>query len=40
MIKITVPNNNIQERRYIIEIIFNQFLEIEYQIVENQISGL
>lgn len=38
MIKITVPNNNIQERRYIIEIIFNQFLEIEYQIVENQIS--
>lgn len=32
MIKIIVPQNNIEERRYIIDIIFNEFLGLEYAI--------
>ena len=30
MIKINIPNNNINERKYIIDIIFNEFLGLEY----------
>jgi hypothetical protein len=30
MIKITTPNNNIAERKYILDIIFNEFLGLEY----------
>ena len=30
MINIKIPNNNINERRYILDIIFNEFLELEY----------
>ncbi|WP_373073588.1 polysaccharide deacetylase family protein [Sulfurimonas sp.] len=33
MIKLTIPNNNIHEREYIIDIIFREFLNIEYKIV-------
>jgi len=32
MIKISIPNNNILERKYIIEIVFNEFLGLSYQI--------
>ena len=32
MIKITIPNNNLDERKYIIDIIFNEFLELEYNL--------
>jgi len=32
MIKINIPNNFIQERKYIIEILFKEFLEIHYKI--------
>ena len=30
MLKIKIPNNNLNERRYILDIIFNEFLGIEY----------
>jgi len=30
MLKIKIPNNNINERRYILDIIFNEFLGLEY----------
>jgi len=33
MLKITIPNNNINERSYILDILFNQFLNINYEIV-------
>ncbi len=32
MIKIFIPNNNIQERKYIIDIIFNEFFGLEYKL--------
>jgi len=32
MIKITIPNNNIKERKYIIDIFFSEFLGLEYNI--------
>lgn len=35
MIKITIPNNNILERKYIIDIIFDEFLGLEFEVVEN-----
>lgn len=38
MIKITIPNNNINERKYILDIIFNEFLGLRCQIVENKIG--
>lgn len=38
MIKINIPKNNIEERKYIIDIIFNEFLGLEYQIVDSSIS--
>jgi len=30
MIKITIPNNNINERKYILDVVFNEFLGIEF----------
>ena len=30
MIVITTPNNNLKERKYVIDIVFNEFLAIEY----------
>lgn len=35
MIKITIPDNNTSERKYIIDIIFNHFLGLEYQLEIN-----
>jgi hypothetical protein len=35
MIKITIPNNNIFERKYILDIIFDEFLELEFEAIEN-----
>jgi len=35
MFKITIPNNNILERKYIIDIIFDEFLGLEFEVVEN-----
>ncbi|MDY0320120.1 MAG: polysaccharide deacetylase family protein [Arcobacteraceae bacterium] len=35
MIIINIPNNNILERKYIIDIIFDEFLGLEYQIIES-----
>ncbi len=32
MIKIKIPNNNINERKHIIDIIFNEFLGLEYSL--------
>ncbi len=32
MIKITIPNNNIKERKYVIEILFGEFLSLAYKI--------
>lgn len=32
MIKITIPNNNIHERKYILDIIFGEFLGLEYKV--------
>jgi len=32
MIKIHVPNNNILERKYILDIIFNEFLDLDYSL--------
>ncbi len=32
MIKIKVPNNNINERKYILDIIFNEFIGLEYKL--------
>ena len=32
MIKIKIPNNNINERKYILDILFNEFLGLEYKL--------
>ena len=32
MIKLKIPNNNLNERKYILDIIFNEFLGLEYKI--------
>ena len=32
MIKINIPNNNLNERRYILDVIFNEFLDLEYSL--------
>ena len=37
MIKINIPKNNINERKYIIDIIFDEFLGLEYQVNESDI---
>ena len=33
MLKITIPNNNISERKYIVNILFYEFLGLEYEIL-------
>jgi len=33
MLKITIPNNNINERSYILDVLFNQFLNIKYELL-------
>ncbi|AXX90453.1 hypothetical protein CKA55_11865 [Arcobacter suis] len=33
MIKITIPQNNLEERRYILDIIFNEFLGLSYEVM-------
>lgn len=33
MLKITIPNNNINERNYILDVLFNQFLNIKYELL-------
>ena len=35
MLKITIPNNNIAERKYILDIIFDEFLGLDFKVVEN-----
>ena len=37
MLKITIPNNNIAERKYILEIIFDEFLGLDFKVVENDV---
>ena len=32
MLRITLPSNNIEERKYLLDVIFNQFLKIPYKI--------
>jgi hypothetical protein len=32
MLKISIPDNNVQERKYSIDILFGEFLELEYEI--------
>lgn len=32
MVKISIPNNNIQERKYIIDVVFNEFLGLKYSL--------
>ena len=33
MLSITIPSNNIAERKYILDIIFNEFLGVDYQLI-------
>lgn len=33
-VKITIPNNNILERKYILDIIFNEFLGLDFEVIE------
>ena len=35
MIKITIPNNNTAERKYILDIIFDEFLGLKFEVIEN-----
>jgi len=35
MIKITMPNNNIEERKYILDIIFDEFLGLDFEVLES-----
>ncbi len=35
MIKINIPTNNIEERTYIVDVIFYEFMELEYKVIEN-----
>ena len=35
MLKITIPNNNIAERKYILDVIFNEFLGLEIEVIAN-----
>lgn len=35
MIKIKIPNNNIEERKYILHIIFDEFLGLDFGVIEN-----
>jgi len=35
MLKITIPNNNINERKYILDIIFHEFLGLVFKVIES-----
>ena len=35
MLKITIPNNNIAERKYILDIIFDEFLGLDFKVLES-----
>ncbi|MFW3344168.1 polysaccharide deacetylase family protein [Aliarcobacter butzleri] len=35
MIQITIPNNNIAERKYILDIIFDEFLGLDFKVLES-----
>ncbi|MBE0492574.1 MAG: polysaccharide deacetylase family protein [Sulfurospirillum sp.] len=35
MLKITIPNNNVAERNYILDVMFNEFLGLDFKVVEN-----
>ncbi|MEA3386964.1 MAG: methyltransferase C-terminal domain-containing protein [Patescibacteria group bacterium] len=35
MIKIKIPNNNIKERSYMLDIIFDEFLGLKFEVIEN-----
>ena len=39
MLKITIPNNNIFERKYILDIIFDEFLGLEYKVEARREKG-
>ena len=39
MLKITIPNNNIAERKYILDIIFDEFLGLEYKVEARREKG-
>ena len=39
MLKITIPNNNIEERKYILDIIFDEFLGLEYKVEARREKG-
>ncbi|WP_419673840.1 polysaccharide deacetylase family protein [Aliarcobacter butzleri] len=39
MIKITIPQNNLEERRYILDIIFNEFLGLKYKVEVRSENG-
>jgi len=36
MIKIAMPQNNVNERKYILDVIFSEFLGLEYKILESE----
>lgn len=35
-VKITIPNNNVLERKYILNIIFNEFFGLKYDVIESE----
>ena len=35
MIKITIPNNNIEERKYILDIMLDEFLGLKFKVIQN-----
>jgi hypothetical protein len=35
-VKIIIPNNNIEERKYILDIIFDEFLGLDFEVVEDE----
>lgn len=35
MLKITIPSNNTNERKYILDIIFDEFLGLDFEVIEN-----
>ncbi len=39
MINITVPSNNINERRYIVDILFGEFLGLDYKFITNHVEA-
>ena len=35
MLKISIPNNNLNERKYILDIIFDEFLDLDFKVLED-----